>query len=85
MKKIDIISLADASKKSKIALLKKLGYNSDGIYVIGKHGEKVLDKYTIEPVRLDNMMILPGSANLIILDNNIFSLMEYLEEYKKEI
>jgi len=44
-----------------------------------------LNKYTIEPVRLDNMMILPGLSNPIILDNNIFSLMEYLEEYKKEI
>jgi len=85
MKKIDIVSLANVSKKSKIALLKKLGYNSDGIYVTGKHGEKVLDKYTIEPVRLDNMMILPCPANPIILYNNIFSLMEYLEEYKKEI
>jgi len=85
MKKIDIISLANVSNKSKIDLLKKLGYNSDGVYVTGKHGEKILDKYTIEPVRLDNMMILPGPSNPIILDNNIFSLMEYLEEYKKEI
>ena len=85
MKNIDIISLANVSKKSKISLLRKLGYNSDGVYVTLEDGERLLDKYTLEPVRIDNMMILPTPRSPIILNNDIFSLMEYLEEYKIEI
>jgi len=85
MKKIDIISLANVSKRSQIALLRKLGYNSDGVYVTLKDGERLLDKYTLEPVRIDNMMILPTPQGPIILSNEIFSLMSYLEEYKTEI
>ena len=85
MKKIDIVSLANVSKKSKISLLRKLGYNSDGVYVTLKDGEKLLDKYTLEPIRIDNMMILPTPQGPIILSNEIFSLLSYLEEYKTEI
>jgi len=85
MKKIDIISLANVLKKSKISLLRKLGYNNDGVYVMLEDGERLLDKYTLEPVRIDNMMILPTPRGPIILNNDIFSLMEYLEEYKIEI
>ena len=60
-------------------LLRELGYNSDGTFVLDENGEKCLDKYTEEPVRIDNMAILPGST--IILENNPLSLSSFLEEY----
>jgi hypothetical protein len=41
------------TKESKIFLLKELGFSSDGTYVLDEKGEKVLDRYTDEPVRLD--------------------------------
>lgn len=83
MEKINIISLANVDQKSKIELLKKLGYNSDGTYVLDKRKKRVVDRYTKKPIKVDNMAILPGS--LIIIDENPFSLIEYLEDYKREI
>jgi len=83
MEKMNIISLANVDQKSKIELLKKLGYNSDGTYVLDKGKKRVVDRYTKKPIRVANMAILPGS--LIIIDENPFSLIEYLEDYKKEI
>lgn len=72
------ISLREVSKNSKIALLKELGYGSDGDYVLDSEGNQVLDKYLEIPVRVDNMVILPGST--IILDDNEISIMKYMEE-----
>ncbi len=63
----------------KILLLQELGFGSDGTFVLDKNGEQVLDKYTDEPVRIDNMAILPGST--LILDNNPLSISSFLEEY----
>jgi len=40
-------------KECKIFLLKELGFSSDGTYVLDEKGEKVLDRFTDEPVRLD--------------------------------
>lgn len=60
-------------------LLKELGYNSDGGFVIDKKGEKVLDRYTMEPVLITNLAILLGST--IILDNNPLSISSFLEEF----
>ena len=62
----------------KIILLRELGYDSDGTFVLDKNGEKRLDKYIEEPVRIDNMAIFPGSE--IILDNNPLSISSYLED-----
>ena len=39
----------------------------------------MLDQYANVPVRLDNMMILPGSA--IILDDNPLSVASYFEDH----
>lgn len=72
------ISLKNISKKSKVALLKELGYDSDGEYVMDLEGNQVLDKYIDVPVKVDNMVILPGST--IILDDNELSIMKYMEE-----
>ncbi len=75
----ELISLKDMSTEFKIQLLEELGYASDGIFVLTTSGKKHLDKYTDEPVRIDNMLILPGST--IIIDNNPLSISSYLEEF----
>lgn len=76
---MDIVSLKEVSKESKILLLKELGYQSDGEFVLSNEGQKVIDKYVEIPVKLNNMAILPGST--IILDDNELSITLYIEEY----
>ncbi len=77
---MELISLKNVSKESKLLLLKELGYNSDGEFVLRSNGEKVMDRYLEDiPVRIENMVILPGSE--IILDDNELSLSKYLEEF----
>jgi len=76
---MELISLKNVSKESKILLLKELGYDSDGDYVLDSNGNKVIDKYLEINVKIDNMVILPGST--IILDDNELSISKYLEEY----
>ena len=75
----ELISLKNVSTDSKIALLRELNYDSDGTYVLNSDGTLHEDKYTGDPIPLDNMLILPGSA--VILDNNPLSVSSYLEEY----
>lgn len=75
----ELIPIKDMPKSLKIMLLKELGYNSDGTFVLNEKGEQCLDKYTNEPIRIDNMAIFPGSA--IILDNNPLSISSFLEEF----
>ncbi len=79
---MELISLKEVSVNSKIALLKEIGFNSDGEYVLDSNGNKVLDKYIEIPVKVNNMAIFPGST--IILDNNELSLSLYLEEFGDE-
>ena len=74
----ELISIKEMPSELKIELLKGLGYDSDGIWVL-KDGEKHKDKYTYEEIKLDNMLILPGST--VVLDNNPLSIQSYLEEY----
>lgn len=76
---MQLISLKELSLNSKILLLNELGYNSDGEFVFGKNGEKILDRYLDIPVKIENMIILPGSE--IILDDNELSVSSYLEEF----
>ena len=73
----ELVSLKDTSLEFKTHLLEELGYKTDGVFVLTREGEKHLDRYTSEPVRLDNMLILPGST--IIIDNNPLSVSSYLE------
>jgi len=75
---MEVISLKKVSKESKITLLKELGYDSDGIYVL-KDGRQDIDEYVNEPVKLDNMIIVPGSA--LVLDDNPLSIATYFEKY----
>ena len=76
---MELISLKDVSLNSKILLLKELGYNSDGEYVLDTEGKKVIDKYIEIPIKVDHMVIFPGSA--IILDDNELSISSYMDEY----
>ena len=75
----EIMSLKDMPVNCKILLLEELGFGSDGTYVLDKNGGQVLDKYIGEPVKIENMAILPGST--LILDDNPLSISSYLEEY----
>jgi hypothetical protein len=75
---MEVIALSSLSGDLKLALLKELGLDSDG-RLVTQGGTPVLDRYTQEPVRLENMMLLPGST--IVLDNNPFSLASYIEEF----
>ena len=79
MEKMELVSLKNVSLNSKIMLLRSLDYDSDGEYVLDQQGKKVLDKYVDIPVRIDNMVILPGST--IILDDNEVSISLYMEEF----
>ena len=75
------ISLKTFTKEEKILLLKELGFDSDGEYVLNDRKEQVSDKYINIPVKIENMVILGGST--IILDDNEYSLMRYMEEYRE--
>ena len=71
-------SIKNLSKDEKVMLLKELGYDSDGIFVL-KDGKKFQDIYIDENIKIENMIILPGST--IVLDNNPLSIAFYLEEH----
>lgn len=76
---MELLPMKDLPKEVRAAILVELGYSSDGTFVVGKNGEKVIDPYTLEPVKMDNMLILPGSE--VILDNNPLSVASYFEEH----
>ena len=76
-----VLSLKGKSKDFKIALLRELGYNSDGMYILKKNGDALLDKYTNEAVCLDNFAILTSKNNkVVILDCNPLSISSFLED-----
>ena len=77
--KVETISLKQFSNEEKLLLLKELGFQTDGKFVLDKRGDVIKDKYIGVAIRLDNMLILPGSA--IVLDNNELSITLYLKEY----
>lgn len=76
---MELISLKEVSLKSKLLLLKELGYESDGIFIFDKEKKRVIDKYIDIPVKVENMLIFPGSET--ILDDNELSVSLYMEEY----
>jgi len=76
---IELLSIKDFPHEAKIALLNELGYDSDGLFVTDSNGEKVRDRYTNEEIKVENMIILPGST--IVLDNNPLSVASYIEEF----
>lgn len=76
---MEVASLKELSKESKIELLKQLNLETDGVFVLDSKGEKYLDKSTRDPIKLDNMLVLPGSVEVI--DNNPVSILDYLDEH----
>ncbi|MFH1682417.1 MAG: hypothetical protein ABIA37_01340 [Candidatus Woesearchaeota archaeon] len=72
------ISLKNLPKEVKVEVLRELGYDSDGQFVL-KDGETFLDRYTEEPVKINNMLILQGST--IIINDDPLSISSYLEDY----
>lgn len=76
---METISLKNIDLNSKIALLKELGFGSDGEYVLNLDGTRYVDRYVDIPIKVENMVILPGSV--VILDDNILSLSHYMEEF----
>jgi len=73
---LEVIDLSKIDTESKISLLRELGFDSDGEFVL-KDGERVLDKVTGEEVSLEHMAILPGSV--IVISDNPLSIADYLE------
>jgi len=76
---MELISLKNVSAHSKVLLLEKLGYRSDGEFIYDSENKRVIDRYIDIPVRINNMAILPGST--IILDDNELSISSYIEEF----
>ncbi|MDO8460513.1 MAG: hypothetical protein Q7S74_05355 [Nanoarchaeota archaeon] len=76
---MELISLINVALESKIKILRALGYDSDGEYVLNSECEKVLDRYLDIPIKVENMVIFPGS--IIVLDNNELSISKYIEEF----
>jgi hypothetical protein len=73
------VSLRDAPPEFKVALLRELGYDTDGTWVLTREGKKHVDPYSDKPVRLDRMVVLPGSA--LVLDDNPLSIASYFEDH----
>lgn len=76
---LETVSIHNMVEEEKIFLLKELGYDSDGEFVLDEHGNQVIDEYADIPVKLDNMVILPGSIK--VLDDNPLSIASYMEEH----
>jgi hypothetical protein len=79
---VEIVNLSKWDNESKVRLLRELGYDSDGTYVL-KAGQRVRDKVTGEEVTLRRMAILPGSV-MVISDNPV-SIADYLEDYDETL
>lgn len=73
------VSLKNVSHETRERLLNELGYFVKGRSIFDSEGVKVVDRYLGVPVKIDKMVILPGST--IILDDNELSVALYLDEY----
>lgn len=79
---MELMSLSEISAESKRLLLNGLGlWEKEGL-VIDAEGNKILDRYLQIPVKIDNMVIFPGST--IVLDNNELSIAMYMEEFGED-
>lgn len=75
---MEIINIKNMPTEVKLRLLRKLGYDSDGKYVL-KNGKRHKDKYTGENIKIDEMFIYPGST--VVISNNPLSIIHFFEEY----
>ncbi|HNU35052.1 MAG TPA: hypothetical protein PKJ15_00495 [Methanomassiliicoccales archaeon] len=76
---MEMLSLKNEPLEIKVAILEKMGYSSDGTFILDSKGNLVIDPYIDEAVRIDNMVILHGSE--VILDSNPLSLAGYFEDH----
>lgn len=76
---METVLLGEIPQDLKEALLRELGLGMDGDFVVDKGGDRVVDRYTREPVLVRNMIIMPGSTKF--LDNNPLSIASYFEEF----
>lgn len=81
--KLELVSLKSLDFESRVLLLEELGYTTDGEFVRTEEGDVVVDRYTDQPVRVENMAILPGST--IVLDDNPYSIAAYLDEFGNRV
>ena len=73
---MELISIKEIPLDSRVLLLKELDFGVDNEgYVIDKKLERVKDKYIGIEVRVNNMIIAPGS--ILILDDNPVSIASY--------
>ncbi|MFA5246827.1 MAG: hypothetical protein WC408_02970 [Candidatus Micrarchaeia archaeon] len=80
---MELVSLKGAPKEAKVAILRELGYDSDGTFVTDSTGVRVKDRYIDIEIELANMLVVPGST--IILDNNPLSVAAYLEDHENAL
>ncbi len=76
---MQLVSLRYMPANFKGVLLKELGLGIDEAGYVTRDGRVVKDKYIDQPVKVDNMMVLPGST--IVLDDNPLSVALYIQEY----
>ena len=81
----EALSIKDMPNELRVKLLKEIGLDSDGKYVLDKDGNRVSDKYINEPVQIDNMFIYPTDEGPLVLDNNALSIVSLLEEYEIDL
>jgi hypothetical protein len=78
---MEAVSIKDAPVDFKLALLRELGLelDADGVHIKGPDGKWIVDEYVDQPVRFDNMILLPGSV--VVLDENPVTIHSYMEDH----
>ncbi len=71
-------SFSALDAESKLRVLESIGYGTDGTFVT-RHGKPYRDQYTHQPIRLTEVIVLPGST--VVLSDNPISLAMYLEDH----
>jgi hypothetical protein len=72
------LQISDWTLNEKKILLQKLGYDTDGVFVV-KDGKRFQDAYLKQDISINNMLILPGST--VVIDNNPLSIAYYLQDH----
>lgn len=76
-----VVSIKDMPYQMRVALLKELGYNADDDgYVVDSSGMRIKDKYINQEIKVNNMVVFPGS--ILVLDDNPISISSYIDEYE---
>lgn len=79
--RLRVISLKEAPKEFRVALVKELGYDVKDDHVVSPDGELYHDPYSGAEVSIDSLLVLPGRSPPLILDDSPFSLAAYFDEF----